>query len=134
MHGAADPPLPRVLGVDAVHYCVSDFARALRFYGETLGLRKVRETPGGGFAVFEAAGSRIAIDTDWKPDWRPGSPTVALRVEGLEGLVAALERKGVRVLQRPRRTRWGATVAVVADPDGNGIELVEPVGGDRDPA
>jgi len=117
----------RVLGVDAVHYCVTDFPRALRFYGETLGLRKVYELEGGGFAVFEAGGSRLAIDTDWKPHWAPGCPTAALLVEGLERLVAQLEEQGVRVLQRPRRTRWGRSVAVVADPDGNGIELMEPV-------
>jgi catechol 2,3-dioxygenase-like lactoylglutathione lyase family enzyme len=113
--------------VDTVHYCVADYRRALRFYGETLGLRKVYEAEGGGFAIFEAGGSRLAIDTDWAPRWEPGSPTVALLVEGLDGLVSRLESEGVEVAQRPRRTRWGRTLALVQDPDGNGIELVEPV-------
>ena len=117
----------RIVEIDTVHYCVSDYARALRFYGETLGLRKAYEAEGGGFAIFEAGGSRLAIDTDWAPRWEPGSPTVALRVEGLEALVSRLEDEGVRVVQRPRRTRWGRNLALVEDPDGNGIELVEPV-------
>jgi catechol 2,3-dioxygenase-like lactoylglutathione lyase family enzyme len=122
--------MPRVLGVETVIYSVSDYEQSLRFYGETLGMRKIREEASEGYACFEAGGSRLSIGTDWRPHWTPGSPTVSLLTDDLRGLLAELEKEGVKVLERPRRTAWGQQVAMVADPDGNGIELLQEAEGE----
>lgn len=58
---------------------------------------------------------------------RPGWAHVALSLgspEAVDALTARLEAAGVRVLSAPRRTGDGYYESVVADPDGNVVELV----------
>jgi lactoylglutathione lyase len=64
-------------------------------------------------------------------DRRLGFAHVALQLgsrEAVDAFVAQLELRGVPVLGRPRVTGDGYYEAVVADPEGNRIELVESAG------
>ena len=57
-----------------------------------------------------------------------GYAHVALRLggrEAVDAVVARLEAQGIAILGRPRVTGDGYYEAVIADPEGNRIELVE---------
>jgi len=56
---------------------------------------------------------------------RPGPLYVALRVAGLDAIVARLAHAGVAVRSAPVSTGYGVRVAEVADPDGTPIRLIE---------
>jgi lactoylglutathione lyase len=82
-----------------------------------------------GEARLELMSRRADAPVDESPDeGRLGFAHVALRLgsrEAVDALVERLERMGVAVLGRPRVTGDGYYEAVVADPEGNRIELVE---------
>lgn len=74
--------------------------------------------------------SRPAHEPEHRPleDHSLGYAHVALRLgsrEAVDGAVARLEAQGVAILGRPRVTGDGCYEAVIADPEGNRIELVE---------
>ena len=105
---------------------VRDLAAAKVFYAERLKLPLSQESqmmmeffPGGGttfgvaLAVHEAAFPLVGRHTG-----------VTLRVDGFEQLCRELEAGGVKFAEPPERSPWG-TMAVVEDPDGNQIALVD---------
>ena len=104
---------------------VTDMDRAKRFYAEQLGLPLHRETQ----AVLEffGEGTRLGVAVALHNDARKlvGRNTgITLRADGLEELCARLTESGVRFPEPLERSPWGK-MAVVADPDGNQIALVE---------
>lgn len=48
-------------------------------------------------------------------------------VEGLDELYRSCERAGVTIKQPPRVQPWGLRDMIIADPDGNTLEIGEPV-------
>lgn len=130
-------PAPRVERLDHVAIAVSDLARALAFYQGLLGFRPLGQInlPGedpprtvahldtgrGALALVSGADGRAEAGGDT----RPGPLYVALRVVGLEAIVARLAQAGVAVLSAPVSTNYGVRMAVVADPDDTPIRLVE---------
>ena len=109
----------------------------LNFYGEQLGLsvESVIDMPGGGVMHRFQAGDSIVkvIETDPKPDLEaaPGGIRGAtgyrywtLHVNDLEGMVASLEAVGAKIVMPVKEIRAGITIAIVADPDGNWVELL----------
>lgn len=126
-----------MLGSSNVCAClaVKDMDAAAKFYGETLGLEKGMESPGGTFfksgngGVFvypsEFAGSNKATAAAWAAD-------------DVEGAVEELKGKGVTFEQYdgiPGATREGdihimgeLKAAWFKDPDGNILNIVNQVG------
>lgn len=118
-----------------------DLEQLREFYVSALGGRSgpLYENPRTGFrsyfisfdgeARLELMSRRADAPANESPDeGRLGFAHVALRLGGREvvdALVDRLERTGVAVLGRPRVTGDGYYEAVVADPEGNRIELVE---------
>ena len=109
----------------------------LTFYGEQLGLEveSVIDMPGGGVMHRFKAGDSVVkvIETDPKPDLAaaPGGIRGAagyrywtLHVNDLEDKVASLEAASVKVVVPVKEIRSGITIAIVADPDGNWVELL----------
>ncbi len=109
----------------------------LNFYGEQLGLsvESVIDMPGGGVMHRFQAGDSIVkvIETDPKPDLEaaPGGIRGAtgyrywtMHVNNLEGMVASLEAVGAKIVVPVKEIRAGITIAIVADPDGNWVELL----------
>ena len=82
----------------------------------------------GGGARLELM-SRLAASAENMPgSGEAGYAHVSFRVgsrEAVDAAVARLEAQGVAVLGRPRVTGDGYYEAVIADPEGNPVELVE---------
>jgi lactoylglutathione lyase len=104
---------------------VADMERAKRFYTEHLGLPLQRETPA--LLEFFGEGTRLGVAVALHDDARKlvGRHTaITLRVDDLDELCARLTACGVRFPEPLERTPWGK-MAVVADPDGNQIALMD---------
>ena len=104
---------------------VTDMDRAKRFYADLLGLPLHRETQS--VLEFFAEGTRLGVAVALHDEARKlvGRHTgITLQVEGIDPLCARLTESGVRFPEPLERSPWGK-MAVVADPDGNQIALVE---------
>lgn len=104
---------------------VTDMDRAKRFYAEQLGLPLQRDTQT--VIEFFADGPRLGVAVALHDEARKlvGRHTgITLQVEGIDALCGRLAEGGVRFPEPLERSPWGK-MAVVADPDGNQIALVE---------
>ena len=126
--------------MDVIHAAlrVEDIDRTLAFYRDALGLSVTNEFVGGDGAtnVYLAGGGDAELQFKYYAD-QPNPPVepsgidhVALRVEDTDATVERLvEATGCRVLRGPLTSEGAnARVAFVEDPDGYGVELVEPLG------
>ena len=105
--------------------------KAKAFYGDTLGLRLVEDTP---FAlVFDAGGTTLRVQKV-EAVAVAGYTALGWEVSDLHAAVRALAKKGVRFQRYDGMTQdasgiWkspgGAQVAWFHDPDGNTISLTE---------
>jgi predicted enzyme related to lactoylglutathione lyase len=109
----------------------------LAFYGDLLELEveAVIDMPGGGVMHRFKAGDSIikVIETDPKPEVNaaPGGIRGAtgyrywtLHVMDLAGAMDKLEAAGVKIVVPSKTIRPGVKIAIVADPDGNWVELL----------
>jgi predicted enzyme related to lactoylglutathione lyase len=109
-----------------VGYPVSDFEQARRFYGGILGLHETLtyEHEGElGWLEYDLAGQTLALakaSDQWSPN--PNGGGACLEVEDLDGAIAHLREKGVKIaldIQDYPICR----MALIADPDGNTLAL-----------
>jgi lactoylglutathione lyase len=125
------------LAIEHVALWTRDLERARAFYVDVLGgatgARYVNARTGfASYFVRFASGARLELmtrgDVHGEPaELRTGWAHVAFRVgsrEAVDALVARLSAQGIVVLGAPRTTGDGYYEAVVADPDGNRVELV----------
>src|SRR3954470_5673928 len=86
-----------VTGVDFVAQMVTDFDRAVAFYGDTLGLRRSVHVPDRGFAEFETGNLTLSLIDPAKMGMEPrtGHNTIALHVDDVAAARAALESRDV---------------------------------------
>ena len=86
-----------VTGVDFVAQLAKDFDRAVRFYGETLGLPRSVHMPDRGFAEFETGNLTLSIIDPAKMgmEHKVGHNTLALHVDDVAAARATLESRGV---------------------------------------
>lgn len=114
----------------------------LAFYRDHLGLvfEAAIDMPGGGVMHRFKAGDSIVkvIETDPQPSAKaaPGGIRGAtgyrywtLHVQDLGGKVDQLQAEGVEVVVPVKTIREGITIAIVADPDGNWVELLHNANG-----
>jgi catechol 2,3-dioxygenase-like lactoylglutathione lyase family enzyme len=117
---------------------VGDEAAALRFYRDTLGLEEIgsQQLPSGGKLYRLACGEshiKLWTGTGAKTKAAPGGPTGTatgnrywtIHVHGLDALAEKFKGAGFEVPWTPREIAPGRRVAMVADPDGNWVELLE---------
>jgi predicted enzyme related to lactoylglutathione lyase len=100
-----------------VNVAVTDFARALSFYQDTLGLRLRFADEDFGYASFDAGSVHLAIVRD--PDNAGRHTGIGLLVDDLDEAHVRLAARGVRFTQEPERQPWGGYMALIADPDRN---------------
>ncbi|MBM4418152.1 MAG: hypothetical protein FJ033_07550 [Chloroflexi bacterium] len=109
---------------------VSDMARAIGFYSETLGL-PVAYRGGSGFTAIAAGGGwNIGLHAT-----HPGSPTprargalsVGFAVADLDAAIATLRGRGL-ALDSPPPSVGGIRLAHFTDPDGNPLYLYQVAG------
>ncbi|KUL40661.1 methylmalonyl-CoA epimerase [Actinoplanes awajinensis] len=136
-----------LLRIDHVGIAVADLDEAIRFYGETLGLRCVHQETNDEQGVREAmlavgddTGPRIQLLAPLRPDSAiakfldrsgPGLQQLAYTVADVEAAADALRARGLRLLyDTPRRGTAGSRINFVHPKDAGGVlvELVEPAG------
>jgi lactoylglutathione lyase len=103
---------------------VSDLERSRRFY-EALGLQLRHERHAGGPEHFSAELAGVTFEIYPRGNRAATIGTrIGFRVESLNETVAAVQQAGGAVLTQAENSDWGYR-AVVSDPDGHRIELVE---------
>jgi predicted enzyme related to lactoylglutathione lyase len=109
-----------ITGVAFTAYPVTDMARAVAFYSDSLGLTKAG-LESGFWVEFDVAGSTFGVGT-FEQIGSPGSAqSFALEVSDLAALRADLAAKGHEPTE-PFETPV-CFISVVRDPDGNQIFL-----------
>ncbi|MDR3398073.1 MAG: glyoxalase superfamily protein [Pandoraea sp.] len=124
---SVDPTHSVRFGRIAPTLCVADIERSLRFYVDILGFRKVFEngTPAG-FVILKKDDAELHLTR--APQHRGTSQNVAhLMVADAAALYAHLEAHDVRIVKGIRDADFGLRCFVFADPDGNRIDVGEPV-------
>jgi predicted enzyme related to lactoylglutathione lyase len=108
-------------------YTTAERYRAMRsFYVDVLGLdpRSDRD----GFVNFELGEQRLTITVHSElvaPNTDPLHVMVNLATSDIHADFAAAVDAGARSLRPPERESWGGTVATLADPDGNIVQLLQ---------
>ncbi|MEJ5914545.1 VOC family protein [Pseudokineococcus sp. 1T1Z-3] len=101
------------------------------FYTGLLDAEVVERTPeeGPAFAVtLEAGGARLTVVTDEDVETGQGGRVVlSFGVDDVARAVGRVEALGGTVLARPQDMAWGERVAHAADPDGNAVNLTQPL-------
>ncbi|MFK7864341.1 MAG: VOC family protein [Pseudohongiellaceae bacterium] len=116
----------------------NNIAEMMTFYGDTLGLELEGTIPmpgGGQMNRFKVGDSVIkVIETDPKPaaEAAPGGIRGAtgyrywtITVGNLVACVDKAEKAGSTIVVPAKEVRPGITIAIIADPDGNWVELLE---------
>ena len=127
-------PHPFAQSVHGVRYQVTDVARAVSFYTETLGFTlKHQQLPA--FANVSLGDAQILLSGPGAsgsrpmPDGTPQEPggwnRVVLKVIDLPAFIAELKTSGVRFRNEMESGPGGRQIQI-EDPDGNPIELFEP--------
>jgi predicted enzyme related to lactoylglutathione lyase len=109
-----------------IGYPVTDMERARHFYGEVLGLEESCVIEDGGdvhWVEYDIKGQTLALaraSEQWQPN--PHGGGVSLEVADLETALAHLQANGVEATM-PIGDFPVCRIAVIPDPDGNGIAL-----------
>lgn len=114
---------------------VRDMDESLRFYTEVLGLEFERRRPIPenraeiAFVKDPESGARVEL-TFWegKGAFEPGEQLdhLAFEVDDLDGFLARVRTRGVRIAREPYRLQGGSgRIAFVLDPNDVWIELIE---------
>jgi lactoylglutathione lyase len=120
-----------------VRLLVDDFPACFRFYGDVMGFAPTLGDEHGGYADFDA-GAEVSLalfirryQTDHigtTEDASGDKVVVVFQVDDVDRAIEALRERGAPVSAEPaNRTDWGIRVAYVRDPDGNLIELNQPI-------
>jgi catechol 2,3-dioxygenase-like lactoylglutathione lyase family enzyme len=117
---------PRVIGIGGIFFKARDTAALDDWYRRHLGFAI---EPWGG-AIFADTGKGYTVWSPFAQDtayFRPSDKPymINLRVDDLDGLLAALRAEGVEVLDRREEGEQGK-FGYVVDPEGTLLELWEP--------
>lgn len=126
---SADPGV--TMGRIASAIPVSDIDRALGFYRDILGMR-VTFTNGDplGFVILKRDGAELHLTL--LKGHRAGTHNVAhLMIDDATRLHDYLAKHGVRIIKGLRDADYGLRGFVFADPDGNRIDVGQPLPGRR---
>ena len=129
----------RILGTHHLAITTGRFERLRRFYVETLGLPVVGGFPGHDIVFVQAGTTTIEILGEEGPPVpdaedraaRHGWHHLAWEVEDVDAAFAELVARGVAVHSAPESFPPEAPtmrIAFLRDPDGNLLELVQPLG------
>ncbi len=106
-------------------FFVTDLDRGVKFWTQALGF-ELAFTNGApvSFAIVRRDAAEIHLGI--RPD-QAGRCHCHIMVEGIDELAEQLDARGVTVRQAPRDQPWGLRDMVIADPDGNTIEIAQPL-------
>jgi catechol 2,3-dioxygenase-like lactoylglutathione lyase family enzyme len=106
---------------------VGNMARATDFYIGVLGFQNVFENGNPvGFMILEREGAELHLTL--QPGHKAADFNVAhMMVENVDALHALIQRQGLRVVKRLQDKDYGLRAFVFEDPDGNRIDVGEPI-------
>lgn len=105
---------------------VADLEVSCDFY-RALGLTFVSEQHGSGPVHHAAVLDGMVVELyPRKPDRPAAQLRLGFQVAAVDSVVQRLQERGVRVISAPKESPWGRR-AVVEDPDGHSVELVQVV-------
>ncbi|HEU4518248.1 MAG TPA: VOC family protein [Microvirga sp.] len=135
--GRPGAPELSALRVAAPFVLARDVDAAARWYEEHLGFERVGERVDGparslilsrGMALLQVRPKAVETTGAVEPAPRPGGTGPTVLVDDVDAAVAALEDAGVEILSWPEDGPDGRDrVARIRDPDGNRIQLREPL-------
>lgn len=109
----------------------ADLNRLLAFYAELLGATQTSRVPddGPGFFVGLRVGdSEIGLVANAEgAAGAAGRILLSIAVEDVDSLLEQVTALGGSVRGQPNNMPWGQRVAHIADPDGNTVNLTQPV-------
>jgi predicted enzyme related to lactoylglutathione lyase len=112
-----------IKGVSAVWLPVDDMDRAVKFYGQTLGLSVNQHDDD--WSEVEVDGLKIGLNARESPSG-DGGALIAFSADGeIEDEVERLKGEGVQFTGEISEHPWGR-IAPFADPDGNDLQLYAP--------
>lgn len=103
-----------------------NFDREKNLYKEILGLPVEEEN--ANFIMYDTKGSRLAFHR-LKKGSRLDRRTVELHfeVDDVDEVYSALQRKGVKFVDKPANRPWGNRMACFQDAEGYAVEIVGPL-------
>jgi predicted enzyme related to lactoylglutathione lyase len=127
--------MKRVTGIGGIFFNARDPVSLRAWYKEHLGI-DVQEWGGTAFQWTDDEGKPTAGTTAWSigdasgDSFAPSKSSfmVNYRVDNVHALVAALRAEGCNVLEKIDESEYGK-FAWVIDPEGNKVELWEPLAG-----
>ena len=115
---------PVLRSLRSVIYQVGDLALAKRFYGAVLGITPYFDQPF--YVGYQVAGAELGLDPDLsRRQPGPGGAIAYWKVDDVhESWVHAISN-GAEPLEPPHNVGEGTDVAIVADPFGNYVGLIQ---------
>ncbi len=122
----------KITGTHHVAICTPNFALLCDFYIKTLGLKQVGKFDGRNIIFVDAGSTTIEIIERNEPIdlSRQGWAHYAFEVEDIDAVHAELVQKGIVFHIEPKlfpETNPAVKLAFFKDPDGNELELVQPL-------
>ena len=119
--------------VDYVMVMVSDMARSVAFYRDTLGMPLKFQSPD--WTEFQTGDTTLALHGGAKPNPGPpakeapaGTCSIGFNVDDVDKAYNELKAKGIPFVMPPtHRQEEGIKLAVFLDPDGMGISMAQMV-------
>ncbi len=109
----------------------ADLNRLLAFYTELLGATQTFRVPGEGTAFYvglRAGDSELGLVANAEgAAGAPGRILLSVAVRDVDSLLERVTALGGSVRGQPNNMPWGQRVAHVADPDGNAVNLTQPI-------
>lgn len=104
---------------------VSDIEHSLQFY-ERLGLEFTKHRHGSGPEHYACESGQVVFEIYPKTSDTQNTSAVRIgfKVTDLNRLIADLQNEGVSIISPPKDSPWGRR-AIIDDPDGHRVELVE---------
>lgn len=108
-----------------------DIDRLLPFYQRLFDATEVSRVPADGpifYLGLQIGESTLGLVADAGVDTQaPQRILLSVEVDSVDGLLELVESAGGRILGPPNDMPWGQRVAHVQDPDGNAVNLTQPV-------
>ena len=126
------------LGYTHTRLLVTDYPACFRFYRDIMGLKPYIGDEGGPYAEFRMGNITLAIFTESLmaealnqtivPCQSCPQMVLCMRVDNVDAAQRAFAARGAKFLTEAKdRPEWGIRTIHLADPDGNLIELNEPL-------